>query len=155
MSSISRIRTMFRLRRSTPTDPNSVPEASLALPRRIDDPASAAQLTRDLLRHHRENITLAPCRNDRHRLVGRVLLTVGWAQAARLSARPILFGAEACQASTCILVRYCRFRVPGASEGEDWTFSTVAAACSRYGVVVADHVVVTATDFGSAFLGGP
>ena len=39
--------------------PDAVSEASLNLPRRIDDPTSAAQLTRDLLRNHREDITMA------------------------------------------------------------------------------------------------
>ena len=72
--------------------PDAVSEASLNLPRRIDDPTSAAQLTRDLLRNHREDITMALYLDDRHRLVGTAILTIGWVQAARLSARPILFG---------------------------------------------------------------
>lgn len=80
--------------------------------------------------------------DDRHRLVGTAILTVGWVQAARLSARPILFGAQATQASTCILVRYRRYGGLSASEGEERSFRTIAAACSRYGVVIADHLVV-------------
>jgi DNA repair protein RadC len=103
---------------------------------------SAAQLTRDLLRNHREDITMALYLDDRHRLVGTAILTVGWVQAARLSARPILFGTQACKSSTCILVRYRRYGTPSATEGEERSFRTIAAACSRYGVVVADHVVV-------------
>ena len=80
--------------------------------------------------------------DDRHRLVVSAILTVGWVQAARLSARPILFGAQATQASTCILVRYRRYGALSASEWEERSFRTIAAACSRYGVVVADHVIV-------------
>jgi len=141
-TSFPRIRSLFRPRRGY-SHPGAVPEASLNLPRRVDDPRSVAQLTRDLLRHHREDITMALYLDDRHRLVGTVILTVGWVQAARLSARPLLFGAQATQASTCILVRYRRYGAQSASEGEErWASSTVAAACSRYGVVIADHLVV-------------
>jgi hypothetical protein len=39
--------------------PDAVPEAGLNLPRRIDDPASAARVARDLLRSRREDVTLA------------------------------------------------------------------------------------------------
>jgi len=44
--------------------------------------------------------------DDRHRLVGTAILTIGWVQAARLSARPSLFGTQACQSNTCIFFRY-------------------------------------------------
>jgi DNA repair protein RadC len=99
-----RIRSLFRPRRFRMTGhPDSVSEASLNLPRRIDDPTSAAQLTRDLLRNHREDITTALYLDDRHR----------------------------------------RYGAPSATEGEDRSFRTIAAACSRYGAVVADHVIVT------------
>jgi len=144
-TSFIRIRSLFRPRRvrgGGPNHPDAVSEASLNLPRRIDDPTSAAQLSRDLLRNHREDITMALYLDDRHRLVGTAILTIGWVQAARLSARPILFGTQACQSSTCILVRYRRYGAPSATEGEDRSFRTIAAACSRYGVVVADHVIV-------------
>lgn len=138
-----RIRSLFRPRRvGINSHPDAVSEASLNLPRRIDDPTSAAQLTRDLLRNHREDITMALYLDDRHRLVGTAILTIGWVQAARLSARPILFGTQACQSSTCILVRYRRYGASSATEGEERSFRTIAAACSRYGVVVADHVIV-------------
>jgi hypothetical protein len=93
--------------------------------------------------------------NDRHRLVSSAILTIGWVQAAHLSARPILFGSPACQSSTCILVRYRRYGAPSVTEGEDRSFRTIAAACSRYGVVVADHLVVVGWRPSSAFLGGP
>ena len=141
-TSFPRIRSLFRPRGGGYTHPDAVPEVSLNLPRRVDDPRSAAQLNRDLLRHHREDITMALYLDDRHRLVGTAILTVGWVQAARLSARPIIFGAQATQASTCILVRYRRYGALSASEWEERSFRTIAAACSRYGVVVADHVIV-------------
>ena len=85
---------------------------------------------------------MALCVDDRHRLVGTATLTVGWVQAARLSAHPILFGTQACQSSTCILVRYRRYGALSATEGEERSFHTIAAGYSRYGVVVADHVLV-------------
>jgi DNA repair protein RadC len=153
--SFTRIRTLFRPQKRFASHPDAVPEASLNLPRRIDDRTSAAQLARDLLRHHREDITMALYLDDRHRLVGTAILTVGWVQAARLSARPLLFGSQACQASTCILVRYRPSGARSASEGEERSFRAIAAACSRYGVVVADHLVVVGYGcFTSVFLGG-
>ncbi|MDA8261935.1 MAG: hypothetical protein M0Z47_03790, partial [Actinomycetota bacterium] len=84
-------------------------EAPLALPRRIDGPAAAAQLTGDLLRHRREDSTLAIYLDERHRLVGAAIVAVGGAQAARLAARPVLAGALACRAGSCVLVRYGRW----------------------------------------------
>ena len=107
----TRIRSFFRPRsRGVATHPEA--EAPLTLPRRIDGPAAASQLARDVLRHRQEDVTMAIYLDDRHRLVGMVILTVAWVRAARLSARPILFGAQAYQASTCVLVRYGRYRAP-------------------------------------------
>lgn len=131
-----------RVRRVAPATHPEV-ELPLALPRRIDGPAAAAQLARDLLRHHHEEITLALYLDDRHRLVGTAILAVGWVQAARLSARPILSGAQACRATGVVLVRYRRWGAPSATEPEARTFRTLAAACSRYGLVAVDHLVVT------------
>ncbi|MHB1988275.1 MAG: JAB domain-containing protein [Acidimicrobiales bacterium] len=106
--------------------------------------------------NHREDITMALYLDDRHRLVGTAILTIGWVQAARLSARPILFGTQACQSSACIRVRYRRYGAPSATEGEDRSFRTIAAACSRYGVVVAEHVIVVGwRRHRSAFRDGP
>lgn len=118
-------------------------EAPLALPRRIDGPAAAAQLAGDLLRHRREDITLAIYLDERHRLVGTAMVAVGWVQAARLAARPVLAGAMASRAASCILIRYSRWRGSDATEQERASFDALAAACSRYGLVVADHLVVT------------
>jgi DNA repair protein RadC len=102
------ISSLFRPRRvRINSHPDAVSEASLNLPRRIDDPTSAAQLTRDLLLNHREDITMALYLDDRHRLAA-----------------------------------YRRYGAPSATEGEDRSFRTIAAACSRYGVVVADQAVV-------------
>jgi len=64
--------------------------------------------------------------DDPHRLVGTAILTIGWVQATRLSARPILFETQACQFSTCILVRYRRYGAPSATEGEERSFRTSA-----------------------------
>lgn len=122
--------------------PDAVSEASLSLPRRIDDPASAAQLTRDLLRHHREDITLAIYLDERHRLVGTAMVAVGRVQQARLSARPVLAGALACHAACCVIVRYGRYRATSASEQERRSYGTLATACGAHGLPVVDHLVV-------------
>jgi hypothetical protein len=97
-------------------------ESPLALPRRIDGPAAAAQFARDLLRSRPEDITLALYLDDQHRLVGAAILTVGWVQAARLAARPILQGSQACRATCFVLVRYGRYRARSASETEQRSF---------------------------------
>ena len=107
----------------------------LHLPRRIDGPAAAAVLAVDLLHYHREEITLVLYLDDRHRLIGTGILTVGWVQAARFSARLILSGSQACQATGVVLVRYRRWDAPSATEPED-RFRTIAGPCSRYGLVV-------------------
>ena len=135
------IRTFTRRRRVV-RHPDAVPDAGRNLPRRIDGPAAAAQFAGDLLQHRREDITLALYLDDRHRLVGTAILAVGWVQAARLSARPILSGSQACRATGVVLVRYRRWGAPSATEPEDRTFRTIAAACSRYGLAVVDHLVV-------------
>lgn len=72
------------------------------------------------------------------------MVATGWVQAALLSARPILAGADACQASTCVLIRYRRYGARSASESENRSFDAIAAACSRYGLAVNDHLVVVA-----------
>jgi DNA repair protein RadC len=132
-----------RVRRSAPvTHPEA--EAPLALPRRIDGPAAATQLTRDLLRNRREDITLAIYLDDWHRLVGTAILAVGWVQATRLSVRPILQGAQACRVTSCIVVRYRRWGALSATEPEDRSFRTLAAASARHGLTILDHLVVTA-----------
>ena len=84
------IRTFTRRSRRGVRHPDAVPEAQLNLPRRIDGPAAAAQLAGDLLRHHREDVTVVLYLDDRHRFVGHAVVAVGWVQAARLSARPVL-----------------------------------------------------------------
>ena len=134
--------------------PDAVPEAGLNLPRRIDDPASAARVARDLLRSRREDVTLVLYMDDRHRLVGTAILAVGWVQAARLAARPILSGAQACRATGVVLVRYRRWGAPGAKEAEQASSRAIAAACGRHGLAVVDHLVVTAAGgYGSERLG--
>ena len=144
ISLLSPLRSLVRRVRLGGSAPAGHPEADapLSLPRRIDGPAAAAQLAADLLRHRREDITLAIYIDERHRLVGTAILAVGWGQAARLSARPVLAGAMASRATTCIIVRYGRCRGLSAMEQEQASFAALAAACSRYGLVVADHLVV-------------
>ncbi len=148
------IRTFTRCSRRGIRHPDAVPEAQLNLPRRIDGPAAAAQFACDLLRHHREDITLALYLDDRHRLVGTAIVTIGCVQAARLSARPILQGSQACRATGFVLVRYRRWSASSATEPEVRTFRSIAPACRRYGLVAVDHVVVVGDGrFTSAALG--
>jgi hypothetical protein len=52
---------------------------------------------------------------------------------------------EACQAGTCILIRYRPCGARSASEGEDRSFDILAAVCSRYGLSLVDHLVVVAS----------
>lgn len=141
---LSPLRSLVRRVRLGGSAPAGHPEAEapLSIPRRIDGPAAAAQLAADLLRHRREDITLAIYLDERHRLVGTAILAVGWVQAARLSARPVLAGAMACRAGSCVIVRYGYWRASKATEQEQASFGALAAACSRYGLVVADHLVV-------------
>jgi DNA repair protein RadC len=130
-------------------------EAPLALPRRIDGPAAAAQLARDLLRHRREDITLVLFLDDRHRFVGHAVVTVGWVQAARLAAHPVLLGAQACRATGSVLVRYRRHGALSATEAEQASFRAIAAACGRQGLAVVDHLVVTTGSYSSASMHRP
>ena len=65
-----------------------------------------------------------------------------------------MFVHKACQSSTCILVRYPRYGAPSASEAEERSFRSVAAACARHGLAVVDHLVVVGNGaFSSSFLG--
>lgn len=104
----------------TASHPDTVPEAGLNLPRRIDDPASAARVARDLLRSRREDVILVLYmdEDDRHRFVGHAVVAVGWVQAVRLSAHPVLLGAQACRATGSVLVRYRRYGALSATEAE-------------------------------------
>jgi len=130
-----------RSRRTRMVHPDA--DASIRLSRRIDTPGAAAQFARDLLRHHREDITLTLYLDDRHRLVGTAIVAAGWVEHSRLSARPILSGSRACHATACVLVRYGRYRGRSATEAEHRTFGVLAAACDRHGLHVVDHLVVS------------
>lgn len=145
MTITSPLRTIFRSftrRSSRLAHPDAVSETSLRLPKRIDDPITAARLAHDLLRNRREDITLALYLDDRHRLVGHAIVTLGWVEAARLSARPLLFGAQVCRATGCILVRYRPSGLPGATDAEIRSYATLADATARHGLVLVDHLVV-------------
>ncbi len=115
-TSLTRIRTIFRPRKESATHPEALQALHLALPRRIGDPASAASTARALLLNRWEDVTLVLYMDDRHRFVGHAVLSVGWVQAYRLSARPVVLGATACQATGCVLVRYGRYRALRATE---------------------------------------
>jgi len=129
-------------RRRANRHPEALPHPYFDVPGRIDDPATAARVARSLCRDRWEDLTLALYIDSQHRLAGHAVVSTGWVQAALLGARPILAGAESCQASTVILVRYGRYRALSATEQEQRSFGSIAAACSRYGVRVADHLVV-------------
>ncbi|MGP0111114.1 MAG: JAB domain-containing protein [Acidimicrobiales bacterium] len=136
--------------------PEAVPDRQLNIPRRIDDPATAAQVALDLLRSRREDVTLALYLDDRHRFVGHAIVATGWVQAARLSARPVLLGAQASRATGCVLVRYRRYGASSASEAEQRSLRALSAVCSRYGLAVVDHLFAVSTGtFRSGFLDGP
>lgn len=125
-----------------PVHPDADP--GLMLPRRIDDPATAARISHDLLRHWKEDVTLALYLDDRHRLVGSAIVAVGRVQAARLSARPILQGSQACRATGCILIRFHRFGPATPWVVEESSYWAIASAAIRHGLVLVDHLVVTA-----------
>ena len=147
------LRTFTRRPRRGVRHPDAVPQAQLNLLGRTDGPAAAAQLACDLRRHRREDITLVLYLDDRHRLIDTAIVAVGWVHAARLSARPILAGSQACRATGFVLVRYRCWGAPSATEPEDRTFRAIAVACGRYGLVAVDHVVVVGDGrFSSAAL---
>ena len=129
----------------TASHPDAVSEEGLNLPRRIDDPASASRVARDLIRSRRVDVTLVLYMDDRHRFVGHAVAAVGWVQAARLAARPVVLGAQACRATCSVLVRYRRYGALIARDAEQASFRANAAACGRHGLTVVDHLVVTAT----------
>lgn len=70
-------RTLTRRSCRTASHPDAVPKTWLSLPRRIDDPASAARVARDLLRSRREDVVLVLCMDDRYRFVGHAVV-MGW-----------------------------------------------------------------------------
>lgn len=130
-------------RSSHPAHPDA--DAGITLPRWIGDPATAAQVARDLRRHWRDDVTLALYLDDRHRLVGTAIVAIGRVQAARLSARPILQGSQACRATGCILVRFHRFGPATPFVVEKTSYWAIANAAIRHGLVLIDHVIVTAS----------
>jgi len=135
----------FTRRPKVRVHPDTDFEPRLALPRRIDDPVTASRLACDLLRNRTADVTLALYLDDRHRVVGHAVVAVGWVQAARLSARPILLGSLACRASACVLVRYHRWGPLSAKLSERRSYGAIAEECTRQGLVLVDHLVVTAT----------
>ena len=156
MTITSPIHNLFRAltaRSRTASHPEALQERHLNIPRRIDNPATAARLARELLHSRREDITLALYMDDRHRFVGHAIVATGWVQTARLSAHPIVAGAKASRATGCVIIRYRRYGLPSATEVEQSSFRSIAGACWHHGLVVIDHVVVVGTGgYGSTFL---
>lgn len=98
------------------------PKFPLTIPSEITDPANAAGAALALCQSRWDEVTLALYLDNQYRLVGHAVVATGWVQAALLTSRPILQGSLACQASTCILVRYRPCGARSASEAEDRTF---------------------------------
>lgn len=138
----SLFRSLNRNRSRVPSHPEALQECQLNLPRRIDDPVSAATAARSLLLNRKEDVTLVLHMDDRHRFVGHAVVAVGWVQASRLSARPLVLGAHACRATGCVLVRYGRYRALHATEAEVASFRALAQASARCGLTIVDHIVV-------------
>jgi DNA repair protein RadC len=131
-------------------------ERHLNIPRRIDDPATAARLARELLHSRREDITLALYMDDRHRFVGHAIVATGWVQAARLSAKQVIAGAQASRATGCVIIRYRRYGLLSATEVERSSIHSIAGACWHHGLTVIDHLaVVPAGEYTAALLEGP
>jgi len=135
-------RTLNRNRSRVPSHPEALQERYLTLPRRIDDPASAASTARALHCNRREDVTLVLFMDDRHRFVGHAVVAVGWVQASHLSARPVVLGATASQATGYVLVRYGRYRALHATEAEDASFRAIVDAAARHGLAAVVHLVV-------------
>jgi DNA repair protein RadC len=146
MISTSSFRTLFRhSSRRRPQHPEAIPARELDLPVLIDDPASSARVAIDLCRGRREEMTLALFLDDRHRLVGHVVLASSWVQAARLSARPILAVAGSSRATGLVLIRYRHHGDCEATLAERRSAGAIGVACLRSGITVVDHLVVVST----------
>ena len=121
MTITSPIHSIFRVlttRSRTASHPETRQERHLNIPRRIDDPATAARLARELLHGRREDITLVLYMDDRCRFVGDAIVAIGWVQASRLSAHPIVAGAQASRTTGCFIVRYRRYGLPSVTQVE-------------------------------------
>jgi len=157
MTITSPIHSFFRAltaRSRTACHPEALQERHLNIPRRIDNPATAVRLARELLHSRREDITLALYMDDRHCFVGHAIVATGWVQSARLSARSIVAGAQPSRATGCVLIRYRRYGLTSATEAEQRSIRSIAGACWHHGLVVVDHLVVVGNGGGnSAFLG--
>ena len=137
-----------------PGHPEAIPEHLRNIPRRIDDPATAARVALDLLRSRHEDLTLALYLDDRHRpsLPMPSSPLAGCRQLACRSTRSSS-GRRPAGATGCVLVGYRRYGARSASKAEDRFSRTIAAACSRYGFTVVDHLVVVSTGSFTSALG--
>jgi DNA repair protein RadC len=157
MTITSPIHSFFRAltgRSRAASHPEALQERHLNIPRRIDDPATAARLARELLHSRKEDITLALYMDDRHRFVGHAIVAIGWVQIAHLSAHPIVVRAQASRATGCVIIRYRRYGRLSATEVEQSSFRSIAGACWHHGLVVVDHLVVVGSGgYNSTFSG--
>ena len=63
---------------------------------------------------------------------------------SQVTAVRVAFGAQVTRATGCILIRYRRFGLLGASDAESRSFRALADVTARHGLVLVDHVVVIA-----------
>jgi len=149
MTITSPIHSFFRAltaRSRTASHPEALQERRLNIPRRIDNSATAVRLARELLHRRREDFALALYMDDRRRFVGHAIVATGWDQAARLSAKQIVAGAEASRATGCVLIRYRRYGLRSATEVKQRSFRSIAGACWHHGLVMVDRLVVVLND---------
>jgi DNA repair protein RadC len=150
-STLHSFRALASTTRRRTVHPKALP---LTVPSEITDPATAAGAALALCQSRWDEVTLALYLDNQYRLVGHAVVATGWVQAALLTSRPVLAGADACQASRCILIRYRPYGATSPSEAEDRTFRAIAAACSRHGVQVVDHLAVVGSGEFSSVAGG-
>lgn len=156
MISTSSLRTLFHAVSHRPQHHEAPAPQELTVPGRIDDPATTAGVALSLCRSRWDELTIVLYMDAQERFVGHAVVASGWVQEGLLSARPILAGSEACQGTSCILVRHRHYGPCSPSETEDRSFRSIAAACSRYAFPVVDHLVVVGSGaFSSGFLGCP
>ena len=132
----------------------SGPEAGLNLPRRINDPASAARVAKDLLRSRREDGPSSSTWTTATASSG--MRSSRWAgskplglRPTRCSSEPRRVGRRAPSSSATAATGRAAPRKPSRRP-----FRAIAAACGRHGLAVVDHLVVVASGgYHSTFAG--
>ena len=82
--------------------------------------------------------------DDRHHFVGHTVDAVGWVQATRLAAHPVLLGAQACRATGSVLVRYRRYGALRPTEAEQASFRPSPLPAGVTGSLWWIHLIATA-----------